>query len=196
MYHDLVEKAFKALHSDDSNDNIDVHITYNSKTPGWLASNKCHKVDFTNEKDVRACIELCKPDVVIHLAALSSPVACEKDPDTAMLINRPLLFLDEVKRRNPNVLFIFTSTDLVYDGEHAPYEVGVSEPPSPFTAYGKTKAAFERDVGTLENSIVLRLSNMIGPTFLYQKVGVKFLEWLTDVLATREYVGLLHDQIR
>ena len=173
---------------------FDVHITYNKNLPEWISAENCHKVDFTSESDMQSCIDACRPDIIIHLAAVSSPLMCEKDPDLAMRVNRPLAFFEIVKRTKPDILFIFTSTDLVYDGEHAPYEVGASL--SPLTTYGKTKAAFEQDVLTLENGIVLRLSNMLGPPFKYQKVGCKFFQFLNEAFATREYIGLLHDQIR
>lgn len=62
--------------------------------------------------------------------------------------------------------------------------------------YGRTKLAFEDDVMGLKNGIVFRLSNMIGPKYKYQKVGGKFLQFLTEKLATKEYIGLLKDQIR
>lgn len=175
--------------------NTDIHITYNSIVPDWISSDKCHKVDFTSRDEITTCIESFKPDIVIHLAALSSPVACEKDPEKAMQVNRPLLFLETILRINPAVLFLFTSTDLVYDGENAPYNVD-TVPPVPCTTYGKTKSAFEQDVLKLENGVILRLSNMIGPKYQYQKVGGKFLQFLTEMHASRDYIGLMHDQIR
>ena len=105
-----------------------------------------------------------RPDIVIHLAALSSPVTCHKDPERAFAINRPSSLVTSVQSANPEALFIFSSTDLVYDGENAPYDV--STPLSPQTVYGQSKAAFETDVLSMRNGVVLRLSNMIGD-FLY-----------------------------
>ena len=78
---------------------------------------------------------------------------------------------------------MFTSTDMVYDGEHAPYNAETAETaaasdaaataavdsatnhtsPVPVNIYGETKLAFERCVlQRLQHGTVLRLSNMIG----------------------------------
>jgi dTDP-4-dehydrorhamnose reductase len=61
-----------------------------------------------------------KPDVIIHLAAISFPNICEKDPQRGERVNNPPSFVEAVKTYVPNALVILTSSSLVYDGEHAP----------------------------------------------------------------------------
>ena len=114
----------------------------------------------------------------------------------AMKINRPTALIDSINKSCKECLLIFSSTDLVYEGENPPYHVDVSTPPAGKTQYGITKYAFERDVLTLKNGVVFRLSNMIGPKYQYEKVGCKFLQFLTEKLASKEYLGLFHDQVR
>ena len=114
----------------------------------------------------------------------------------AMKINRPTVLVDSINRLCNECLLIFSSTDLVYEGENPPYHVDISTPPGGKTQYGITKSAFESDVLTLKNGIIFRLSNMIGPKYQYEKVGCKFLQFLTEKLASKEYLGLFHDQVR
>ena len=90
-------------------------------------------------------------------------------------LRHPVIELvDVVQQCVPDALFVFTSTDMVYDGEHAPYSVvnssgtatnGNAEP-RPVNVYGATKLAFEKEVMKLKNGNVLRLSNMIGECVL------------------------------
>jgi dTDP-4-dehydrorhamnose reductase len=58
-----------------------------------------------------------QPDVIVHLAATSSPAACEKDPDAAMKTNCPMALLKAIQELCPTALLVYTSTDLVFDGE-------------------------------------------------------------------------------
>lgn len=61
---------------------------------------------------------------------------------------------------------VFTSTDMVYDGFQPPYLKSAAAVCSPINVYGATKLACESQV-KLRRGVVLRLSNMIGPSFVY-----------------------------
>lgn len=74
-------------------------------------------MDLTNTYDIRSVLPKLNPRVIIHLAAVSAPTACEKDPINAKHVNAPFALVDIVKEISPNTLFIYTSTDLVFDGE-------------------------------------------------------------------------------
>lgn len=173
-----------------------LHITYHSKPPltAWIDPSCCHRLDIASVEETRLCLENIRPNIIIHLAALTSPVACERDPSMAASVNSPTHLIDSMKAINKKCLFIFTSTDLVYEGESPPYSA-LSEQ-SPLTSYGKTKLSFESHVLQLQFGVVLRLSNMIGPNYCYEQVGCKFLQWLRGALESKEYVGLFSDQMR
>jgi dTDP-4-dehydrorhamnose reductase len=51
---------------------------------------------------------------------------------------------------------IHLSTDVLFDGEHAPYRE--SDPPAPITFYGAAKAAAEGIVATYPNHVIVRTS--------------------------------------
>lgn len=206
-------------------DSCEIHVTYNSTSPKFLPYHQCHKlnlaattsssVDTTSyyeDKDrsvlnscawsIDALIEWLRPDVVVHLAAQSSPVKCESDPAAALALNCPQALTTAIKAKCPECLLIYTSTDLVYDGQHAPYA-----PTSPFhltaepsTTYGRTKLAFEKEVVNLQRGIVLRLSNMVGGGYVFSAPtgggGMKFLQWIQKSFLRKERISLKHDEIR
>ena len=151
-------------------DEWNIYLGYNSLIPNWITNEK--SIDFTkinfiqfdlsNESNICYIIKLIKPSVIIHLAALSSPVICHNNPILAERINSPVCLIQAIKEFVPNCLFLFTSTDLVYDGEYAPYDVNESLVVPPETVYGETKARFESLVLELTNGYIFRLSNMLG----------------------------------
>ena len=75
--------------------------------PDFVAPCDTRSLDLS---DAGACASLAalEPDVVVHLAAMSSPAACEQDVDQARAINCPTPLLDALP---PDLPFIFLSTD-------------------------------------------------------------------------------------
>ncbi len=128
-------------------------------------------------EDLGACrrlVEIERPDLVIHAAAISRPGPCEEDPAKAERVNvlATRVFAETAKR------LIFLSTDLVFDGTLAPYRE--IDPVSPSLVYSRTKVEGERIVlEECSESLVLRFANGYGwspvgrPTFcaeIYKKI--------------------------
>jgi len=102
------------------------------------------------------------PDVVLHIAAMTSSEACEIDPARANRINVESIreLLTELKPHKTR--FIFISTDLVFDGLKGFY--CESDSPNPGLHYAKTKLEAERLVQSWgKNYVILRLALMYGP---------------------------------
>lgn len=176
-----------------------LHGTYSSsEVPGWIEGGRSHRLDLEDDACVRDVVTHVRPHCVIHLAALSSPVACQKNPDRAHRVNNPTNLVNAVKVLVPAAFFVFSSTDLVYDGEHAPYSPRHDmDATPPGNVYGETKLAFERCLlSSLPNAVVLRLSNMVGTAYAYRPAGVKFLQWLDGRFLAREHVKLRYDEFR
>jgi selenocysteine lyase/cysteine desulfurase/dTDP-4-dehydrorhamnose reductase len=166
-----------------------------SKPPTWLLPENSVFLNLTQENNIRLVVEDLKPDAVLHLAAISSPVQCHADPSTAQMVNSPEVLVTSIRELCPKTLFVFASTDMVFDGEHAPYSV--SAVPQPVNVYGSTKRDFEDLVlHHLPNGVVLRLSNMIGKPFVFEPAGVKFLQFLVNCHRQRKLVGLKSDELR
>lgn len=169
--------------------------TYHAKKPSWIPEECLVHMDLGDSSSVESALGTLRPDIIIHLAAMSTPGQCHQDPARAHIVNNSTSLVDAVKRIIPSSLFIYTSTDLVYDGEkgtmYSPHDEAF-----PRTVYGQSKLAFEEQILKLQRGIVLRLSNMIGPKYAYQPAGCKFMQWLVESFRSRTVVGLRHDEIR
>jgi dTDP-4-dehydrorhamnose reductase len=88
-------------------------------------------------------------------------MACEKNPQVCDTINRqvPVRLARQCDRAG--IAYLYTSTDLVFDGRQAPYDESV--PPCPISMYGKHKAQAEAGVlSHCANALVCRLPLMFG----------------------------------
>jgi dTDP-4-dehydrorhamnose reductase len=102
-------------------------------------------------------------DVCVHLAVISSPRACQEDPDQALAINCPKAFFAALE----NVPIIALSTDHVYDGtkESTTTLYVESDLTNPVNTYGATKVAMEEYLQKHHafKFVALRSSIIIGP---------------------------------
>ena len=154
-------------------------------TENWSVTGVCHRhqvtapgvtpvrVDLTDGVKVQGLMADRKPHAVIHAAAMAQLPMCERDPRTSEAVNVrvPETLASLCAQRG--IPFVFTSTDLVFDGLHAPYDE--ERPATPVCVYGRHKAQAEKAV--LENhpgALVARLPLMVGfsddapPTFTLQ----------------------------
>jgi dTDP-4-dehydrorhamnose reductase len=98
------------------------------------------------------------PDLILHCAALSKSMACEKEPGLARRVNVELTQrLCEFAKDKP---LIFFSTDLVFDGTKGNYSE--TDAINPLTVYGRTKAEAERIVLANPRHTVIRLALNAG----------------------------------
>jgi len=96
-----------------------------------------------------ASIGSSTPDVVIHLAAISSPPVCEKEPAEAMRSNiaGTASVLEAMRRAAPRARLVFASTAQVYEPPQPgaePIVITEDHPIAPQNLYARTKWAAER----------------------------------------------------
>jgi dTDP-4-dehydrorhamnose reductase len=115
-------------------------------------------LDLSDFASVRSRFLLDMPRAVIHCAALSKSMACQREPQTARVQNvdvtRTLAGLAE------NIPFVFFSTDLVFDGVKGCYVE--TDPVSPISVYGETKVEAESIVLANPRHTVVRTSLNMG----------------------------------
>jgi len=120
-----------------------------------------HQLDLTRHKETADLVSLIRPSAIFHTAAISDPNACEIDPESSRAVNLEAARNLALLSHDLGIPFFFISTDLVFDGEHAPY--GESDPPDPISFYGKHKAAAEKAVLSLyPESAVVRIPLLYG----------------------------------
>lgn len=114
-------------------------------------------VDLSDLEGLRGQLRRLRPELVFHTAAISAISECFSSPELAFRVNAEAtrVLAEEVPR------LLYTSTDLVFGGDKAPYAESAS--PAPLSRYGASKARGEEAV--LEHGhTVVRLSLMFGPT--------------------------------
>lgn len=129
--------------------------------PEWKARALVRgKLDLTGFAAVGAAFAREQPQLVIHCAALSKTLECQRHPGRARINNIDVTrVLAELAADIP---FFFFSTDLVFDGEKGNYNEGGV--PNPLIVYAQTKLAAEKIVLENPGHTVIRTSLNAGRT--------------------------------
>ena len=122
---------------------------------------KTVRLDLTDEKALKRLFSDVRPDAVIHAAAAASPNYCQDHPAQSEAINiRASVNLAGLCSEN-GIPYVFTSTDLVFNGLEAPYSEG--DTPNPLNIYGEQKVFAEEKVLTeYPETAVCRMPLMFG----------------------------------
>lgn len=167
---------------------------FESEFAGYAAS--FHRVDLADEAAVRRLVLSLQPDAVIHCAAISSPAACEKDVARSGAVNTPRALLDALPA---DTLFVFLSTDQVYDGASRHNDDGdAAARPTPINAYGREKLAFEDALHEAlpRTAISLRSSLILGPTTPGRCRKQSFLQFVSGRIASATPTQFISDEFR
>lgn len=140
----------------------EILTVYNSNTGNCGDYNNL-KIDLTDSNQLNNIFSSFKPQVVIHTAAISRPEICDRLPkDFVLSLNvhssAEIAKLCELYKAK----LIFTSTDLVYDGDQGPMlkEDALLKPVS---LYAESKLQSENEIQNIfDNYIILRISLLYG----------------------------------
>jgi dTDP-4-dehydrorhamnose reductase len=144
-------------------------------------------LDFARPDSLPPALERAAPDVVLHLAALSTIAGCEREPARARLVNA--LSTATLCTLAPRV--VLASTDLVFGGDRAPYAPG--DPPAPLSAYGRSKAEAEEWVLRSPRGVAARLPLLFGPSFDCRRGAT---DMVRAAVAEGREVALFTDEFR
>ena len=180
------------------------HVCREAVSRGWDVVGLCFRnpveiegvdvrvLDLCDGESVREFLDELSPDAVIHAAAMANPNVCEMQPEMSEAIN-----VDAVRRLaqwcgTAAIPLVFTSTDLVFDGEHAPYSEG--DAVCPISVYGRHKVAAEEAVlKYAPKGIVCRMPLMFG----YRDGNpASFIGPWFDKLKNGEELTLFDDEFR
>lgn len=128
-----------------------------------------------------------EPEVILHLAAMTSVDACEGDPDGAFQANAVGTANVALAARATGALLVAVSTDYVFDGtKGSPYHE--HDEPNPLSVYGRSKLAGEREARLLApEHLVVRTAWVYGG-------GGDFLTGAVRRLAAGEEVAAIVDR--
>lgn len=128
---------------------------------GWTRQSRVglFTIDLTDLDKVSARIRRLQPNLVFHLAVAGQQCSLEEQIQTNEKATQTLV--NECAKMETRL--IFCSTEMVFSGDHAPYQEEAT--PHPFSNYGRTKLAAEKTVGSMgKASVIARLPLMYGRT--------------------------------
>lgn len=153
---------------------------------GWLvigtgyrrARPRLLRCDLTDEDAVRGLLHEYKPDVIVHCAAERRPDVVDRHTEAAVNLNVHATSTLAKEAALRGALFVYISTDYVFDGRNPPY--GEDDSPNPLNVYGRSKLEGEREtLRHFPGAVVLRVPVLFGEvesvaesavTSLWQKV--------------------------
>jgi len=149
-------------------------------------------LDLENGDEIRDVVRRIRPDVIIHCAAWSDLDGCEKDRDRAFRINAEATGVIAETGSVLGCRLIYTSTDMVFDGEKGDYDE--SDPTGPINVYGESKLAGEERIEKFcSDYVVARVALIYGSPV----TGCNsFSERILDRVRQGKVMPLFTDQYR
>lgn len=134
--------------------------------------------DITSEETISFLVRWA-PDLVIHTAAKTDVDDCERDPESAFLVNGQGTRKVALACQRSGAAMVYISTDYVFDGiKEEPYLE--SDEPNPINIYGASKLEGERHVQEL-----LRDYYIVRTAWLYGPGGRNFVEKVLQLAEER-----------
>jgi len=121
----------KAVYEVFSNE-FEVKATDIDVNESWLSH-----LDVRDYDSVRNIVEEFKPDIIIHLAALTDLEFCEENPEEAYRTNTLATENVALLAKEFDILLIYTSTAGIFDGKKMVYDD--YDTPDPSSHYGRSK---------------------------------------------------------
>lgn len=149
-------------------------------------------LDLFNPEALAAVWEQTRPDAVLHTAAISKAHQCEQQPPLSEQVN--IVGAVNLAKRCAvaGIPFVFTSTDLVFDGTQAPYDE--TAPPTPLNVYGQHKATAEAQIlQVYPAATVCRLPLLYGAA---TPIAACFLQNFLGAIAAGQSLNLFTDEFR
>ncbi len=119
----------------------------------WVAA------DLVHPEGLNTAIEVHRPDVIVHAAAMASHESCEAAPDLAERINAGAAGSIADAAAAIGARFVLISTDAVFDGSRGHYSE--EDEANPTSVYGLTKLHGEQLVARHPEALIVR-TNFFG----------------------------------
>ncbi|MCY3992537.1 MAG: SDR family oxidoreductase [Caldilineaceae bacterium] len=150
------------------------------------------RIDLGDYSETKAMIADVQPAAIIHTAAITDLDYCQKYPDESLRINLNAAIDLAALCGDSEIPFLFTSTDLVFDGSSAPYTE--DDPPTPINIFGEHRALAEEGIlAAYADAVIARLPLLIG----YASLGREsFYHKLVSAFRGEREVTLFGDAIR
>ena len=164
----------------------EVFSCYNKSKPEY---GNAIKMDLLNHETISNVLFEIKPDVVIHLGAMTGVDLCEKEESMAFDVNTKSTQIIAQQCSILNTFLVYVSTDYVFDGNSGMYyEDSI---PNPLSIYGKSKLEGEKMIQTFSSDwCIARTSTPFG----LHPTKKSFPIWVIENLQKQKQIDVLTDQ--
>ena len=147
------------------------------------------KMDLLNHEMISNVMSENKPDVVIHLGAMTAVDLCDAQQDNALKINSQATEILAKECSKINSFMVYVSTDYVFDGNTGMYEE--NDTTNPLGFYGKSKLLGEKSVQNFSSDwCIARTSTPFG----LHPTKKSFPIWVIENLQKQKQIDVLTDQ--
>lgn len=151
-----------------------------------------HSLNMAKTNEAERIIDRIKPDVIIHTAAYSDLDFCESNRLAAKTVNHDFTAAMCRAAQKKNIRFIFTSTDMVFDGKSGNYTE--QDQVNPCNFYGETKVMAEHSLASMKKNVVIaRIALVYGFSLT---INGNFFGDMVRLITTGKSVTLFDDQHR
>ena len=147
------------------------------------------RLDVRDAEAVRALVEAVAPAVIVHTAAVNP--GAEGD---ATHVNVHGTRHVAQAAATIGARLVHLSTDVVFDGERAPYRE--ADPPHPITAYGRSKAQAEEAVRRASAQALIVRTSLIYGRAAEEPGQDRQTRWILSSLRAGEPLRLFTDELR
>jgi dTDP-4-dehydrorhamnose reductase len=145
------------------------------------------RLDLGDPASIRSVVAECRPDAVLNCGAFTQVDRCEAEEATASRINGEAVGWLAEACAGQGAILVQVSTDYVFDGKGSrPYRE--TDPPSPQSAYGRTKLLGERNAALAPEHLIVRTA------WLYDAWGRNFYRTMLNAAAQGRSLKVVDDQ--
>lgn len=180
--------------------NTDVYSCYHNSTPEYGIATP---IDLEDHNSIIKIVEAIKPDIIIHLAAMTNVDQCETEKELAQKLNSRSTAIIAEQAKKLGAFLVYVSTDYVFDGKTGMKKE--TDKTDPVDYYGQTKLDGEKVVQDIMSSwCIVRTSTPYGihptkksfPLFIMQSLQAKIpITVVTDQYTSPTYIPNLSKMI-
>jgi len=164
-------------------ENFDVYSCYNNEKPEFGIPTY---LNLSKSDGIVTVLYSVKPEIIIHLAAITDVDLCETQRDPAYLVNTKATQVLARESNKYNSFFVYMSTDYIFDGKNG--MKNETDKPNPINFYGKSK--LDGELALSDSSSIIRTSTPFG---LHAKKK-SFPLWIKENLESKKEIPVLVDQ--
>ncbi len=169
-----------------TNNDVEVYSCYNKTEPEFGIP--IH-LDLTKKDEIIQILKKIKPNVIIHLGAITDVELCESQKKMATIVNTKATEILALESEKYGAFFVYLSTDYVFDGKKG--LKNENDIPNPINFYGKSKLQGEIVLNKISSQyIIIRTSTPFG----IHPRKKSFPIWIKENLELKNKIPVLIDQ--